>query len=83
MFTDEETITIYIFGVLKELKNVKAIYKFTKDFLNEWFPHLPSYEGFLFRLNKLNQIFPELSNFILKNNNTPSTKFVSNIDNQK
>jgi hypothetical protein len=43
LLTDEETITIYIFGVLKELKNVKTIYKFTKDFLNEWFPHLPSY----------------------------------------
>ena len=68
MFSDEETVTIYIFGVLSEFKSVKSIYKFTKNFLLEWFPHLPSYEGFLFRLNNLNQLFPELSKFILQNN---------------
>ena len=50
LFTDEETITIFIFGILNDHKNVKSIYKFTKNFLLEWFPHLPSYEGFLFRL---------------------------------
>lgn len=68
LFSDEETVTIYIFGILSEFKNIKSIYKFTKNFLLEWFPHLPSYEGFLFRLNNLNQLFPELSNFLLQNN---------------
>lgn len=66
LFTDEETITIYIFGILNDLKNVKSIFKFTKKFLNEWFPHLPSYEGFLSRLNSLNITFPELVNFLLE-----------------
>ena len=44
----EETVTIYIFGILNELKNIKSIFKFTKNFLSECFPNLPSYEGFLF-----------------------------------
>jgi len=66
-FTDEETVTIYIFGILNELKNIKSIFKFTKNFLSEWFPNLPSYDGFLFRLNNLNHLFPELSKFLLQN----------------
>jgi hypothetical protein len=67
LFTDEECITIYIFGILRNLKTVKSIHYFTKNFLSEWFPHLPSYQGFLFRLNNLNQLFLEFSNIILKN----------------
>ncbi len=68
LFTDEEAITIYIFGILNNLKNKKSIYMFTKNFLRQWFPHLPSYEGLLFRINSLNQLFPELANFLLKKN---------------
>jgi hypothetical protein len=68
LFTDEETITIYIFGILNGQKNVKSIFDFTKNFLAEWFPRLSSYEGFLFRLNSLNNVFSELVNFLLKDN---------------
>jgi hypothetical protein len=67
LFTDEETVTIYIIRILNELKNIKSIFKFTKNFLSEWFPNLPSYEGFLFILNNLNHLFPELSKFLLQN----------------
>jgi hypothetical protein len=67
LFTDEEVITIYIFGILNGLKNVKSIFKFIKRFLFDWFPYLSSYEGFLFRLNSLNNVFPELVKFLLKN----------------
>lgn len=66
-FTDEETITIYIFGILRNLRTVKSIYNFTKDFMPEWFPQLPTYEGFLFRLNNIHQVFPEFVNKLLKN----------------
>ena len=66
LFSDEETITIYVFGILNDLKNVKSIFNFTKKFLSHWFPLLPSYEGYLSRLNALNMLFPELTNFLLK-----------------
>ncbi|RDB35694.1 MAG: hypothetical protein DCC88_08685, partial [Spirobacillus cienkowskii] len=61
-------VTIYIFGVLMKQKNIKDIFNFTKNFIPNWFPHLPSYEGFLSRLNSLSKLFPELANFILNNN---------------
>ena len=66
LFSKEETITIYVFGILNDLKNVKSIFNFTKKFLSHWFPLLPSYEGYLSRLNALNMLFPELTNFLLK-----------------
>ncbi len=67
MFTDEEVITIYIFGILNGLKNVKSIIKYIKNFFFDWFPYLSSYEGFLFRLNSLDNVFSELVKFLLKN----------------
>ncbi|WP_186647184.1 hypothetical protein [Fluviispira vulneris] len=47
---------------------IKSIFNFTKKYFPPWFPFLPSYEGYLSRLNALNMLFPELSNFLLKNN---------------
>ena len=47
-FTYEEAISIYIFGILRNHKTVKAIHDFTKNFLANWFPKLPSYEDFYF-----------------------------------
>jgi hypothetical protein len=75
LFTDEEVITIYIFGILSGLKNNKLIYDFTKNFLSRWFPKLPSYEGFLFRINSLNSVLPELVKFLL---NADKFKMTSN-----
>lgn len=75
LFTDEEVITIYIFGILNGLKNIKSIFDFTKNFLSEWFPQLPSYEGFLFRLNSLNSVFPELTKFLLNADKFKTTSY--------
>lgn len=66
-FTDEEAMSIYIFGILNHLNTVKSIYSFTKNHLSDWFPHIPSYEGFLFRINNLNLVFPELTQSLLQN----------------
>ena len=67
MFSDEETIIIYIFEILNNLKNVKSIFNFTKKFLSQWFPYLPSYEEFLSNLKILIMFFHELIKFLLKN----------------
>ncbi|RDB35023.1 MAG: hypothetical protein DCC88_12285, partial [Spirobacillus cienkowskii] len=32
-FTDQEVVTIYIFGVLMKQKNIKDIFNFTKNFI--------------------------------------------------
>jgi hypothetical protein len=65
-FTDEEAISIYIFGIMQNHKTVKSVHNFTKNFLADWFPNLPSYEGFLFRINNLDKVFHELSNTLIQ-----------------
>lgn len=52
-FTDEELITIYIWGTSLQLFKRKAIYNFVKKYFLEWFPDLPSYQAFCRRLNFL------------------------------
>jgi hypothetical protein len=52
VFTDEEVITISLFGVLRGHRQVRAIYDDTGDHLAEWVPGLPGYEGYGHRLNR-------------------------------
>lgn len=65
-FSDEEAITIYIFGIIQNLRNKKAIHKHFKNYLIEWFPDLPEYEGFVARINKLDNVLVEFIPYILK-----------------
>lgn len=59
-FTDEEVITIYLFGILRKRFEVTQIYEYTQDHLSMWFQKLPSYGGYIQRLNKLSAVFPPL-----------------------
>jgi len=52
-FTDEEVLTIYLFGITRHLSTVKEIYTYVHDHLIQWFPKLPSYQAFNNRLNNL------------------------------
>jgi hypothetical protein len=61
-FTDEEVITIYLFGIIEKRFEVAQIHKHTQDHLSHWFPKLPSYGGYIQRLNKLSAVFPPLLN---------------------
>lgn len=61
VFTDQELITIFFFGHDNGLFQKKAIYKFTLNYWKDWFPHLPSYQTFCYRLNLLEQTFQSLS----------------------
>jgi hypothetical protein len=60
-FSDEECITAYLYGVLEGRLTRRAIYDFTKDYLLEWFPRLPSYQAFCRRLNLLTPVFQALT----------------------
>ncbi len=59
-FTDEEVMTVYIFGITQKFSKVKHIYNYTKMHLSDWFPLLPSYQAFNERLNKLHCCFEVL-----------------------
>lgn len=52
-FTDEEVITIFIFGLMEGHKNLKNIHQFIYGHLKKWFPKLPNYSAFHHRLNEL------------------------------
>ncbi len=59
-FTDQELMTIFFFGHHNGLFQKKAIYQFTVNYWKQWFPALPSYQTFCYRLNLLEQTFQSL-----------------------
>jgi hypothetical protein len=62
VFTDQEIMTIYLFaGHCQKYFLVKDIHSFAKEYLLSWFPHLPSYQTFNYRLNLLSEAFAVLS----------------------
>ena len=65
-FTDEELITVCLWGKAQQLLTRKAIYHYTKSHLLAWFPALPSYQAFSRRLNRIAGAFRTLSEIWLK-----------------
>src|SRR5207248_11290229 len=66
MFTDQKLSTIFFIGHDNGLFQKKAIYQFTLNYWKQWFPHLPSYQTFCYRLNLLEQTFQALGGEWLK-----------------
>lgn len=64
-FTDEECITIYIWGITNQKFTVKGCYDFINDFYDGWFPDLPSYQAFNNRICYLADAFKALANVLL------------------
>jgi hypothetical protein len=65
-FTDSEVMTIYLFGIIQRgYSEKKEIYSYTFDHLRSWFPKLPKYEAFSYRLNNLSGGFCALANYLL------------------
>lgn len=60
-FSDEECVTVYLWGISQRRFEQKAIYNYTKNHLLEWFPDLPSYQAFSCRLNRLAPAFQALA----------------------
>ena len=56
-FSDEECITVYLWGISQRRFEQKMIYEYTKNHLSKWFPKLPSYQAFSDRLNQLAPAF--------------------------
>jgi hypothetical protein len=60
VFTDEEIITVYLFGQLNEKFNHRQIHSFIREYWLDRFPRLPSYQAFNRRLNLLADNFQSL-----------------------
>jgi hypothetical protein len=54
-FTDQELITIYLFGHFQGHFKQKRIYDYISQHFLNWFPELPSYQAFNRRLNLLGE----------------------------
>lgn len=59
-FTDEEVMTIFLFGAMEKRKEIKSIYQHANNYLKNFFPKLPSYTAFVQRLNRISEAFPAL-----------------------
>jgi hypothetical protein len=56
-FSDEEVLCIYLWGIMDRRRELKDIYDYTRRHLHEWFPRLPSYGGYVQRLNQVADVF--------------------------
>ncbi len=59
-FSDEEVITIFLYGVMNKRRELKEIYQEAERYLKPWFPKLPSYVAFVQRINRVCDIFVPL-----------------------
>ena len=57
LVSDEELLTIYIFGHLQGQTTGRRIYDYVHNHWREWFPALPAYQAFNRRLNELAPAF--------------------------
>ncbi|BDD03467.1 transposase (plasmid) [Aureibacter tunicatorum] len=66
-FSDVEILTCYFFSVIEEeVFKIKKIHRFIQNYWKDWFPHLPSYQAFSKRLNRLESILPMLVNSLVE-----------------
>lgn len=52
-FTDQELLTIWFFAHLSGLSQKKQMHRFIQTYWLAWFPGLPAYQTFVYRLNQL------------------------------
>ncbi len=64
VFTDQELVTIYLFGHLQGLFEKKAMHKLINDYWRHFFPRLPAYQTFVARLNLLEQTFQTIGGYL-------------------
>jgi hypothetical protein len=64
--TDEELLTMYLFGHLQGFHEQRRIYQYVRRHWHGWFPNLPSYQAFNRRLNLLAPAFSELISDVLE-----------------
>jgi len=65
-FTDQELVTIYLFGHLQGVFEKKAIHKLIDHYWHHYFPRLPAYQTFSARLNLLEQTFQTIGGYLQK-----------------
>jgi hypothetical protein len=65
-FTDAELMTIYLYCTKEGYHKKCQMHKYVRKHLLSWFPNLPSYQAFSYRLNRLESAFRSLCNQLLE-----------------
>ena len=65
-FTDEEVMTIYLYGIMQKMREKKQIYDYINEHWKDWFPKLPKYQTYNERLNRLAPAFELLVNSLIE-----------------
>jgi hypothetical protein len=65
LFTDQELITIWLFAHLNGFAQKKQMHRFITNYWHDWFPRLPAYQTFVYRLNLLEASFQTLGKVLL------------------
>lgn len=74
-FTDEKVLAVYLFGLLRKRRSVSEIYQYVRDHFAEWFPELPSYQGYTGRrLNRMSAVFVPLARVALSEVDCSATR---------
>jgi hypothetical protein len=61
-FTDVELVCVYCYVMMEERRfKIKEIHRFAEKYLLSWFPKLPSYQAFNNRVNRLGEVFRQMS----------------------
>ncbi len=63
-FTDEELLTIWFFAHLNGCFEKKQMHVFIKNYWSDWFPRLPAYQTFVYRLNQLEPTFQSIGGIL-------------------
>jgi hypothetical protein len=78
-FTDQELVSVYLFGHLQGHFQQRRIYDYVRGHWLAWFPDLPTYQAFNYRLNQLSPSFALLLEELLTqlaNGSHQSTDYV-------
>ena len=79
-FSDEEVLTVYLFGLLRHCVSAKDGYQLSADLLEGWFPRLPGYTAFSRRLGALSALLPGLVEALLQRLPVPSASTTHLLD---
>lgn len=64
--TDEEVLTILLFGIMSHRSNIKSIHSFAVNHLEEWFPNMIAYEAFIRRIDQMGESLPTFLQILIE-----------------
>jgi hypothetical protein len=66
-FTDQEVMTIMLYCIAYEKQlTIMDVHRFASNWLQSWFPLLPSYPAFVMRVNRLEEAFRRVFEMVLE-----------------